>query len=64
MEQPALLQAVRNVGPKWPQRSSPHDTAEAYLKRNQGFGFLGITADGQNPARNRVKQALQAQPVK
>ena len=64
VEKPAFLEAVRNVGPKWPHHSGPNDTAEAYVKRKQGFGFLGITADGQNPARKRVQQALQAKPVK
>ena len=64
MNKLASLAAAKNLGPKWPQHGSANDTAEAYVKRNQGIGFLGITADGQNPARNRAKQALKAKPAR
>lgn len=47
----------RNTGPKWPFHEGPDDTAEAYLARRDGYGFLGILRDGQNSLRNRVRKA-------
>ena len=46
-------------GPKWPFHAGPDDTAEEYFKReDQSFGFLGITRDGLNPVRDKVRRAL------
>lgn len=53
---------TRNTGPKWMQRTGPDDTLDAFLKRNTGFGVLGIAADGTNPARVKVRKAL-AEPA-
>lgn len=53
----APISTTRNIGPKWPFHEGADDTAEAYLKRHSGYGFLGITRDGQNPMRNKVKMA-------
>ena len=55
------IKAIRNTGPKWPQHINANDTAEDYLKRDTGFGFLGITKDGQNATLNMVQRALRAQ---
>lgn len=61
----AELDVVKNTGPKWSVHISDSDTAEAYIDRlpKQGerppmFGFIGITADGRNPTRRNVTEAL------
>lgn len=48
---------ARNMGPKWPFHQGSNDTAEAYLQRTNTHGFIGITSDGQNATRNRVRKA-------
>ena len=59
-----MIHSERNVGPKWPFHQGPRDTVEAYLKRTDWFGMLGIAKDGQNPTRNKVQKALKEQQVK
>jgi hypothetical protein len=55
------IPVVRNDAPKWPFHKSPDDTLEAYLKRTDSFGMLGIAGDGQNLTRNKVRKALAEQ---
>lgn len=55
------IPATRNDAPKWPFHQGPDDTIEAYLKRTQSFGMLGIARDGQNLTRNKVRKALAEQ---
>ncbi len=56
----APLNAVKNTGPKWALHASDEDTAEAYLDRSKTFGFIGITANRRNSARQKVDEALKA----
>ena len=56
----APIAVARNTGPKWAVHLSDVDTAEAYLDRLPMFGFIGMTADGRNPARMQVTGALNA----
>jgi hypothetical protein len=57
------IPVARNDAPKWPFHQGPDDTLEAYLKRTESFGMLGIAKDGQNLTRNRVQKALAGQPL-
>jgi hypothetical protein len=59
--QPSPIPVARNEGPKWPFHQIPGDTIEAYMKRTESFGMLGITKDGQNLTRNKVRKALAEQ---
>jgi hypothetical protein len=60
----AVLDAIRvrrNEGPRWPFHRGAEDTIEAYMKRTDSFGMLGIARDGQNLTRNKVRKALAEQ---
>ena len=53
----APVKFERRTGPQWPDVRNTSDTAEAYLDRQSKASLIGITEDGRNPARVKLRRA-------